>query len=75
MDGEAWTGRANLEQPEVVQRVHEAYVRAGAVGCAPDRRRIDHGLAWGRWGVVPDLYTPVVGFADGYRETSIVSES
>jgi len=30
MDGEAWSGRANLEQPEVVQRVHEAYIRAGA---------------------------------------------
>jgi S-methylmethionine-dependent homocysteine/selenocysteine methylase len=30
MDVEAWSGRANLEQPEVVQRVHEAYIRAGA---------------------------------------------
>jgi S-methylmethionine-dependent homocysteine/selenocysteine methylase len=30
MDDEAWSGRANLEQPEVVQRVHEAYIRAGA---------------------------------------------
>jgi S-methylmethionine-dependent homocysteine/selenocysteine methylase len=30
MDSEAWSGRANLEQPEVVQRVHEAYIRAGA---------------------------------------------
>jgi S-methylmethionine-dependent homocysteine/selenocysteine methylase len=30
MDGEAWSGRANLEKPEVVQRVHEAYIRAGA---------------------------------------------
>jgi S-methylmethionine-dependent homocysteine/selenocysteine methylase len=25
-----WCGRANLEQPEMVQRVHEAYIRAGA---------------------------------------------
>jgi S-methylmethionine-dependent homocysteine/selenocysteine methylase len=30
MDGVAWSARANLEQPEVVQRVHEEYVRAGA---------------------------------------------
>ena len=30
MDDEAWSGRANLEQPELVQRVHEAYIRAGA---------------------------------------------
>jgi S-methylmethionine-dependent homocysteine/selenocysteine methylase len=30
MDGEAWSGRANLEQPDAVQRVHEAYIRAGA---------------------------------------------
>ena len=30
MDDEAWSGRANLEQPEVVQRVHEAFIRAGA---------------------------------------------
>jgi S-methylmethionine-dependent homocysteine/selenocysteine methylase len=30
MDDEAWSGRANLEQPEAVQRVHEAYIRAGA---------------------------------------------
>src|SRR5262249_50892611 len=30
MDKMAWSGRANLEQPEVVQRVHEAYIRAGA---------------------------------------------
>lgn len=30
MDDEAWSGRANLEQREVVQRVHEAYIRAGA---------------------------------------------
>jgi S-methylmethionine-dependent homocysteine/selenocysteine methylase len=30
MDVEAWSGRANLEQPDVVQRVHEAYIRAGA---------------------------------------------
>ena len=26
----AWSARANLEQPDVVQRVHEAYIRAGA---------------------------------------------
>ena len=30
MDEVAWCARANLEQPEVVQRVHEAYIRAGA---------------------------------------------
>src|SRR5215467_1987646 len=30
MDNMAWSARANLEQPEVVQRVHEAYIRAGA---------------------------------------------
>jgi S-methylmethionine-dependent homocysteine/selenocysteine methylase len=30
MDGEVWSGRANLEQPEAVQRVHEAYIQAGA---------------------------------------------
>jgi homocysteine S-methyltransferase len=30
MDNVAWSARANLEQPEVVQRVHEAYIRAGA---------------------------------------------
>jgi S-methylmethionine-dependent homocysteine/selenocysteine methylase len=30
MDGDVWSGRANLEQPEVVQRVHEAFIRAGA---------------------------------------------
>lgn len=30
MDEVAWSARANLEQPEVVQRVHEAYIRAGA---------------------------------------------
>jgi S-methylmethionine-dependent homocysteine/selenocysteine methylase len=30
MDVEAWSGRANLEQPDAVQRVHEAYIRAGA---------------------------------------------
>jgi len=30
MDKVAWSARANLEQPEVVQRVHEAYIRAGA---------------------------------------------
>ena len=30
MDDEAWSGRANLEQPQVLQRVHESYIRAGA---------------------------------------------
>lgn len=30
MDHLAWSARANLDQPEVVQRVHEAYIRAGA---------------------------------------------
>ncbi|MBV9452344.1 MAG: homocysteine S-methyltransferase family protein [Streptosporangiaceae bacterium] len=30
MDDVAWSGRANLEQPDAVQRVHEAYIRAGA---------------------------------------------
>jgi S-methylmethionine-dependent homocysteine/selenocysteine methylase len=30
MDDVAWSARANLEQPGVVQRVHEAYIRAGA---------------------------------------------
>jgi S-methylmethionine-dependent homocysteine/selenocysteine methylase len=30
MDTLAWSARANLEQPEVVQRVHEDYIRAGA---------------------------------------------
>ena len=30
MDGEAWSGRANLEHLDVLQRVHEAYIRAGA---------------------------------------------
>jgi S-methylmethionine-dependent homocysteine/selenocysteine methylase len=30
MDDDTWSGRANLEQREVVQRVHEAYIRAGA---------------------------------------------
>jgi S-methylmethionine-dependent homocysteine/selenocysteine methylase len=30
MDGVAWSARANLDQPEVVQRVHEEYIRAGA---------------------------------------------
>jgi S-methylmethionine-dependent homocysteine/selenocysteine methylase len=30
MDHVAWSARANLEQPEVVQRVHEQYIRAGA---------------------------------------------
>jgi|ERR1035441_546144 S-methylmethionine-dependent homocysteine/selenocysteine methylase len=30
MDDVAWSARANLEQPDVVQHVHEAYIRAGA---------------------------------------------
>jgi S-methylmethionine-dependent homocysteine/selenocysteine methylase len=30
MDDAAWSARANLDQPDVVQRVHEAYIRAGA---------------------------------------------
>jgi len=30
MDEVAWSARANLEQPGVVQRVHEAYIQAGA---------------------------------------------
>jgi S-methylmethionine-dependent homocysteine/selenocysteine methylase len=30
MDAVAWSARANLERPDVVQRVHEAYIRAGA---------------------------------------------
>jgi S-methylmethionine-dependent homocysteine/selenocysteine methylase len=30
MDKLAWSARANLERPDVVQRVHEAYIRAGA---------------------------------------------
>ena len=30
MDDLAWSARANLDQPEVVQRVHEEYIRAGA---------------------------------------------
>jgi homocysteine S-methyltransferase len=30
MDDVAWSARANLEQPGVVQQVHEAYIRAGA---------------------------------------------
>jgi S-methylmethionine-dependent homocysteine/selenocysteine methylase len=30
MDDTAWSARANLEQPGVVQRVHEDYIRAGA---------------------------------------------
>jgi homocysteine S-methyltransferase len=30
MDDVAWSARANLEQPDVVQRVHEQYIRAGA---------------------------------------------
>jgi methionine synthase I (cobalamin-dependent) len=30
MDELAWCARANLEQPDVVQRVHEEYIRAGA---------------------------------------------
>ena len=29
MDDTAWSARANLEQPDVVQRVHEEYIRAG----------------------------------------------
>jgi len=32
MDEVAWSARANLERPDVVQRVHEAYIRAGAEG-------------------------------------------
>ncbi len=30
MDDVAWSARANLEQPDVVRRVHEAYIGAGA---------------------------------------------
>src|SRR6185437_6085655 len=30
MDEVAWSARANLDQPEVVQRVHEEFIRAGA---------------------------------------------
>jgi S-methylmethionine-dependent homocysteine/selenocysteine methylase len=30
MDHVAWSARANLEQPDVVQRVHEKYIRSGA---------------------------------------------
>ncbi|MGA8462297.1 MAG: homocysteine S-methyltransferase family protein, partial [Streptosporangiaceae bacterium] len=30
MDELAWCARANLEQPDMVQRVHEEYIRAGA---------------------------------------------
>jgi S-methylmethionine-dependent homocysteine/selenocysteine methylase len=30
MDDDAWSGRANLDHPEMVQSVHEAYIRAGA---------------------------------------------
>jgi S-methylmethionine-dependent homocysteine/selenocysteine methylase len=30
MDDMAWSARANLDQPDVVQRVHEEYIRAGA---------------------------------------------
>ena len=30
MDHVAWSARANLERPDVVQRVHEEYIRAGA---------------------------------------------
>src|SRR5690349_20661546 len=30
MDHEAWSGMANLSDPALVQRVHEAYVNAGA---------------------------------------------
>ena len=30
MDDVAWSARANLEQPDAVQRVHEEYIRAGA---------------------------------------------
>lgn len=30
MDHLAWSARANLEQPDVVQHVHEEYIRAGA---------------------------------------------
>src|SRR5258706_3054293 len=30
MDDETWSARASLEHPELVQAVHEAYIRAGA---------------------------------------------
>ena len=30
MDDLTWSARANLEQPDVVQHVHEEYIRAGA---------------------------------------------
>jgi S-methylmethionine-dependent homocysteine/selenocysteine methylase len=30
MDHLAWSARANLEQPDMVRRVHEAYIQAGA---------------------------------------------
>jgi S-methylmethionine-dependent homocysteine/selenocysteine methylase len=30
MDEVAWSARANLDQPDVVQRVHEEFIRAGA---------------------------------------------
>jgi homocysteine S-methyltransferase len=30
MDGDAWCGLANLQAPELVRRVHEDYIRAGA---------------------------------------------
>jgi S-methylmethionine-dependent homocysteine/selenocysteine methylase len=30
MDDLAWSARANLDQPDVVRRVHEEYIRAGA---------------------------------------------
>jgi S-methylmethionine-dependent homocysteine/selenocysteine methylase len=30
MDDTAWSARANLDQPDAVQRVHEEYIRAGA---------------------------------------------
>ena len=30
MDDVAWSARANLEQPDVEQRVHEGYIRASA---------------------------------------------
>ncbi|HYA50783.1 MAG TPA: homocysteine S-methyltransferase family protein, partial [Streptosporangiaceae bacterium] len=30
MDEVAWSARANLDHPDVVQRVHEEFIRAGA---------------------------------------------
>jgi homocysteine S-methyltransferase len=30
MDGQAWSGVANLTHPDVVRRIHEDYIRAGA---------------------------------------------